>query len=66
MFLVPDYGHAEVEAGPVVVSTVDLGELVLGSRKADTKCLDFSEPSFTLGHGDAGNEVVADPVRMPG
>jgi hypothetical protein len=60
MFLVPDRGHAEVDASPVLETSVDLGELVLGSRKADTKSFDFAEPAFTFGFGDAGEEIVAD------
>lgn len=39
---------------------VDLGELILGTSRADLEFLDLAESAFPLGFGDAGDQVVAD------
>jgi hypothetical protein len=39
---------------------VGLGELVVGGGEADLESLGFAGPTFALGFGDAGQEVVAD------
>jgi hypothetical protein len=42
------------------VGGVDLGKLVLGAGEADFESFDLSEPTFAVGFGDAGVQVVAD------
>src|ERR1035437_1530163 len=61
-FLLRADGDRGAEADRAVApgATVDLGELVLGAGEADFQALDFAEPAFALGFGDAGQEVVAD------
>ncbi|MEE1801904.1 hypothetical protein PUR57_24975 [Streptomyces sp. JV176] len=39
---------------------VKLGEFLLSSGEADLEPLDFAEPAFAFGLGDAGDRVVAD------
>ena len=39
---------------------VDLGELVVGAGEADLQSLDFAEPAFAFGFGDAVVQVGAD------
>jgi hypothetical protein len=51
-----DSGDGDRVAG----AAVDLGELVFGTGEADFEALDFAEPAFVFGFGDAGEEVVAD------
>src|SRR5271165_6416380 len=51
---------SQVDRAVVSGAAVDLGELVAGAGKADLESLDFAEPAFALGFGDAGGEVVAD------
>jgi hypothetical protein len=41
-------------------AAVDLGEFVLGAGEADLESFGLAEPSFAVGFGDAGGEVVAD------
>ena len=42
------------------MAAVDLGEFVVGAGQADLESFDFAEPSFAVGLGDPGDEVVAD------
>jgi len=51
---------AEADRAVASGAAVDLGELVLGAGEADFQALDFAEPAFALGFGDAGDEVAAD------
>jgi hypothetical protein len=39
---------------------VELCEFLLCSGEVDLEPFDFAEPAFTMGLGDAGDEVVAD------
>ena len=39
---------------------VDLAEFQLGTCELNLESLDFVEPAFTLGFGDAGDQVVTD------
>jgi hypothetical protein len=56
-----DSGKAELDDGGVPGGApVDLGEFGLGVGEADLESLDFAEPAFPLGLGDAGDQVVAD------
>src|ERR1035441_8642713 len=61
-FLLRADGDRGAEADRAVApgATVDLGELVPGAGEADFQALDFAEPAFALGFGDAGQEIVAD------
>ena len=55
-FLLRADGDRGAEADRAVASgaAVDLGELVAGAGEADFQALDFAEPAFALGFGDAG------------
>ncbi|WP_043266791.1 hypothetical protein [Streptomyces sp. CT34] len=43
--------------------SIHVSELVFGTSQADPEPLDLSEPTFALGLGDAGDEVVADLLQ---
>ncbi len=58
--LVSGGGKTEVDSSAVAGPAVDLGELVHSAGEADLQALDFAEPAFVLGLGDAGEQVVAD------
>ena len=53
-------GQAEADRAGGAGSPVDLGEFVFGAGEADLESFDFAEPSFAVGFGDAGDQVVAD------
>jgi hypothetical protein len=62
----------QVDRAGTAGAAVDLGELVLGAGEADVEAIDFAEPAFSPGFGDAVEEVVADlgdagrwPGRLP-
>src|SRR5271170_6041327 len=44
---------SQVDRAVVSGAAVDLGEFVAGAGEADLESLDFAEPAFTLGFGDA-------------
>ena len=50
--------HAEVHGS--LRAPVDLREFVLGAGEANLESLDFTEPAFPFGLGDAADKVVAD------
>lgn len=52
--------HAEFDRRRAMRTSVDLGELVLGTGKAHLKSFDFADPAFPRGLSDAVIEVVAD------
>jgi hypothetical protein len=57
-------GRAELDGGGLPPQgCVDLGELVAGAGQADLQSLDFAEPAFALGFGDAVMEVVPDLLQ---
>src|SRR5439155_14373395 len=56
----PGRWWSDVDGGAVVGASVDLGELVFCAGEADLESLDLTGPAFSLGFGDAGDEVVAD------
>jgi hypothetical protein len=54
-------GDAQVDGlGVAVGGGVGLGDFVVGGGEADLESFGFPGPAFTLGFGDAGQEVVAD------
>ena len=53
-------GHPEVGAGRAGGELVELGEFLAGAVEADLQAVDFAEPAFASGFGDAGVQVVAD------
>ncbi len=55
-----DRGEVKVDCGVGGASTVELGEFLFGTGKADLQPVDLAEPSFAFGLGDPGGEVVAD------
>jgi hypothetical protein len=46
--------------GPAGLGEVGLGEFVVGGVETDAESFGLAGPAFTLGLGDAGEEVVAD------
>ncbi|SRR6266568_873174 len=61
---VGERGHAELDRVCLPPQRrIDLGELVLGSGEADLEALDFAEPAFALGFGDAVVQVGADLLQ---
>ena len=44
----------------ILETPVDLSELVFGSGETELESFDLTEPAFTLGFGDAGDQLVAD------
>ena len=53
-------GHAD---GDGRVPGGELGEFVSGAGEADVEPVDFAEPAFGMGLGDAVEEVVADLIQ---
>jgi hypothetical protein len=51
---VAEGGQAEVDGGGPAGPLVELGEFLLRAGEADFEALDFAEPAFLLGLGDAG------------
>src|SRR5215207_3601477 len=60
-----DVGHAEVGAGCPGGDLVELVEFLTGAVEADLQAVDFAEPAFSAGFGDAGVQGVAN-LDQPG
>lgn len=57
--------HAEVDCSLSCGEGVELGEFVAGCGEADVESVEFTEPAFMVGFGDAVEEVVMD-LDQPG
>jgi hypothetical protein len=52
--------QSKVDAGGPAGPLVELGQLLLSASKGDFQALDFPEPTFPLGFGDTGQQVLPD------
>jgi hypothetical protein len=58
--ITPRGGDAKVHGRMLPVAPIELADLLLSASQADLETFDLAEPTFRLGFGDSGDQVVAD------